>query len=151
MRRSDGPCTRESFESKVCYEARMPSDTSRSPLPRGRRVLLVDDDADAVEMLSQLLRSAGHEVRGVTDPDAALAEVDSFRPDVAVVDIGLPTIDGYELARRIRERTPCRLLALSGYSAETAPADTSVTVFDEHLVKPVELSVLLRCIGSAAR
>ena len=127
----------------------MRSDTPSSSSRRRGRILLVDDDADAVELLSELLRRAGHEVRGALDGDAALVEVEDFRPDVAVLDIGLPTIGGYELARRIRERAPCRLFALSGYRSDTAPKDTEITAFDEHLLKPVQIDVLLRAIDTA--
>ena len=93
-----------------------------------------------------MIGKAGHEVKTAVDAADALAAVESFRPDVVVVDIGLPSMSGYELAARIRERAPCRLLALSGYSASTAPADTAVTRFDVHLMKPVQISALLRAI-----
>jgi DNA-binding response OmpR family regulator len=110
---------------------------------------LVDDDPDNLELLTELIRRAGHEVRTAMDADSALLALEEFRPQVAVVDIGLPSMNGYELAAQIRKRAPCRLLALSGYGAETAPSDNAVSSFDDHFVKPVNISVLLTAIEAA--
>jgi CheY-like chemotaxis protein len=113
------------------------------------RVLVVDDDVDGSELLAEILQTAGHEVRAVNDPVAALHEIERFAPDVAIIDIGLPGMDGYELARQVRERAQeCRLIALSGYTAGSARGDTTVTAFDQHLVKPVDRATLLRAITS---
>lgn len=112
----------------------------------GTRILLVDDDMDELELLGQLLRNAGHEVDMASDAEKALQMLEAFQPHVAIIDIGLPDLDGYELARRMRERAPCRLFALSGYGANTAPADNVVTSFDRHFVKPVALPLLLAAI-----
>src|SRR5581483_3250668 len=68
----------------------------------GRRVLLVDDNVDGVQALAELLRECGHHVEAVYDPASALDIVKHFEPDVAVIDIGLPVMDGYELVRRLR-------------------------------------------------
>src|SRR5262249_36174068 len=70
-----------------------------------RRILLVDDNEDALMILGDLLGAAGHEVRTASDPASALAIARAFRPEVAILDIGLPIIDGYELARRLRAQT----------------------------------------------
>src|SRR5439155_16513612 len=72
--------------------------TSVRRTSRGRRILLVDDNEDALEMLAELLRAAGHNVLTAGDGPAALAAAPRFRPDIAVLDIGLPAMDGYELA-----------------------------------------------------
>ena len=117
-----------------------------SETPQQARILLVDDDAEHVELLAELLDRAGHAVRAETDPKAALAAVESFRPTIAIVDLGLPVMNGYELARRIREVCSCKLVALSGYARESAPVDTAVTSFDRHFVKPVDSAALLQTI-----
>jgi DNA-binding response OmpR family regulator len=122
----------------------MPSE----PIARTVRVLLVDDDLDGLELLAQLIRKAGHDVRVASAAEEALRELELFQPQVAIIDIGLPDLDGYELARRIRELAPCRLFALSGYSAATAPRDNAVTSFDQHFVKPVVMATLLEAIKS---
>jgi len=111
------------------------------------RVLVVEDDADARELLSDVLRHAGHEVEVAGNADEALVQVDAFHPELAIIDIGLPDLDGYQLAQRIRERGPCRLFALSGFTASTAPSDTAVTSFDAHFLKPVDISALLRAFA----
>jgi CheY-like chemotaxis protein len=115
----------------------------------GRRVLLVDDDRDHSVLLQEILEKAGHEVHAVETAADALQEVESFRPEFAIVDIGLPGMDGYELARRIRDTAQCTLIALSGYTANSAPPDTAVTSFDHHFVKPLDHARLLRTIATA--
>ena len=118
-----------------------------SDAPLGARVLLVDDDADGVHLLAKQLERAGHTVMVTTEAQAALAAIESFRPTVAIIDLGLPVMHGYELARQIRAiSSACKLVALSGYGRESAPADTAVTSFDRHLVKPVDEGALLQTI-----
>ncbi|WP_235835224.1 hybrid sensor histidine kinase/response regulator [Piscinibacter terrae] len=119
----------------------------------GTRVLLVDDNADAVEMLALAVSSIGHEVRVAMDPAAALQLVDSFKPDVAVLDIGLPVIDGYELAVRLRERLaghPCRFIALTGYSQQSDRQRSVDAGFEQHLVKPVDVDELIALLAPTA-
>jgi CheY-like chemotaxis protein len=110
------------------------------------RILLVDDDAESIALLARQLERAGHRVKLASDPDAALAEVESFRPDVAIIDLGLPIMSGYELARQIRAICACKLVALSGYGRDSAPPDKAVTSFDRHLMKPVDAAALLQII-----
>lgn len=114
----------------------------------GRRVLLVDDNSDAAELLAELLQAYGHEVLVVTDAVGALAAAPAFGPDVALLDIGLPVIDGYELARRLRAVLPEApfLIALTGYGREQDRAQAREAGFDEHLVKPVNPQHLLALI-----
>jgi signal transduction histidine kinase len=111
-----------------------------------RRLLLVDDNEDALEMLGELLRAAGHEVSTATDGPAALAAASAFRPDVAVLDIGLPAMDGYELATRLRAQAdgaPPVLVALSGYGQDGDRARSEAAGFAAHLVKPLDVEQLL--------
>jgi CheY-like chemotaxis protein len=117
---------------------------------RKKRVLLVDDEPDGVELVSRFLRREGYEVEIAADAEAAIGKVTSLRPDLAIVDIGLPGTDGYELARRLRELTDCKLIALSGYAAGSARPDTAVTAFDRHLLKPVNLTLLLKTLDELA-
>jgi CheY-like chemotaxis protein len=115
-----------------------------------QRILLVDDDADSLDLLAKQLQHAGYIVEATTEPQAALAAIESFGPTVAIIDLGLPIMNGYELAREIRAISTCKLIALSGYGRESAPGDTAVTSFDRHLVKPVDAAALeqtLRTLG----
>jgi CheY-like chemotaxis protein len=113
-----------------------------------RRVLLVDDNADAVETLADLLRSSEHEVLVTLDGPAALAQAAAFGPDVALLDIGLPVMDGYELARKLRRLlpTPIRLVAITGYGQEHDRQRCLDAGFAEHLVKPVEWRQVLAAV-----
>jgi signal transduction histidine kinase len=114
-----------------------------------KRVLLVDDNQDAAELLCEVLRSVGHHVEVAHDGPAALGLVSRFHPEVAVLDIGLPVMDGYELARRLRGQLDrLRCIAVTGYGQETDHARSRQAGFDLHLVKPVDLSVLLRALES---
>ena len=117
-----------------------------------RRVLVVDDNADAAEMLGDVLRSVGHEVAIATNPLTALELAARFEPDIAVLDIGLPVMDGYELAIRMRRRQATkgfRLIAVTGYGQEHDFARSEEAGFDDHLVKPVDVSRLLCIVGRA--
>ncbi len=114
-------------------------------------MLLVDDNADAVELLGKALKMLGHEVRSATDPLAALTIYEQFQPEVAVLDIGLPVMDGYELAARLRNRPalpPCRLIAVTGYGQEQDLARSKDAGFEYHLIKPIDLAQLIRFIAS---
>ena len=107
-----------------------------------RRVLVVDDNIDAADCLADALRDAGHEVRVENDGLAALASTTSWLPDVALIDIGMPGIDGYEVARRLRAAHPrarLRLVALTGFGQEGDLLLAQVAGFDVHLVKPANL------------
>jgi len=130
---------------------------SIAPAPRTGRILLVDDNVDAAEMLCLLLREAGHEVCTASDGVAALASLDHFVPDLALLDIGLPGMDGYELAGRLRADARLAglpLVALTGYGREPDRVRALATCFDEHLVKPVVgerlLEVVARLLGREA-
>jgi CheY-like chemotaxis protein len=113
-----------------------------------RRVLVVDDNKDAAMMLAEVLASEGFVVRVAIDPLQALEYMESFVADIAVLDIGLPVIDGHELARRLRERygPSLRLVALTGYGQQADKEKAREVGFDVHLVKPVDVSHLVQAI-----
>jgi two-component system, sensor histidine kinase len=110
-----------------------------------RRVLIVDDNADAAEMLAALLQTLAYEVAVATDGAAALDVARDFAPHVALLDIGLPIMDGYEVARRLHQLEACRdtlLIAVSGYGQPSDRERSRQAGFAHHLVKPVELATL---------
>ena len=114
-----------------------------------RRVLLVDDNEDAADLLAELLRSVGHDVRVAHDGPQALETLRSFAAEVGLLDIGLPVMDGFELARRIRQQDgakPLRLIAVTGYGQAHDRARTRSAGFDRHLTKPVDLDALIAAI-----
>ncbi len=115
-----------------------------------RRVLVVDDNHDSAEMIAELLQASGHDTRLAPDGHAALDVASHFRPEVILLDIGLPGIDGYEVARRLRrmpETEGTRIVAVSGYGADHDRALSREAGFDAHLVKPVELGELERLLA----
>lgn len=121
-----------------------------TPAPQGEyrgsgRILVVDDNADAAQTLAELLQVIGYEARTAGEAQAALQVLKEFRPQLALLDIGLPQVDGYELAGLIRQQPEgvgVRLVALTGYGQESDRARALASHFDEHLVKPVDLDVL---------
>jgi len=114
-----------------------------------RRILLVDDNRDAAEMLAELLRAAGHEVLVAFDGPSALGALPGFTPDVALLDIGLPVMDGYDLARKLKDVLPAppRLVAITGYGQEHDHQRSQEAGFDAHLVKPVQAAQVLAAVG----
>jgi CheY-like chemotaxis protein len=107
----------------------------------------VDDNVDGADTLARLLAAHGHDVRVFHEPVAALAAVPAFLPDLAVLDIGLPVLDGYEVARRLRvllDGHPCRLVALTGYGLPADREQSARAGFDAHLVKPVNPDLVVR-------
>ncbi|HYG62766.1 MAG TPA: ATP-binding protein [Thermoanaerobaculia bacterium] len=115
------------------------------------RVLVVDDSEDTAETMGMLLHLAGHEVRLAFDGLAAVEMATADRPDAILLDIGLPVMDGYEVARRLRQNPAMRevvLIAASGYGQETDKAQSREAGFDVHLVKPIDPQELLRLLGT---
>jgi signal transduction histidine kinase/DNA-binding response OmpR family regulator len=115
-----------------------------------RRVLIVDDNVDAADSLAMLLSAEGHETAVVYRGRDALDRVPAFRPDIVLLDIGLPEMDGYEVARRLRERSDMkgvRLVALTGYGQADDRQRGQAAGFEDYLVKPVELSALARALA----
>jgi PAS domain S-box-containing protein len=121
----------------------------RSSAPR--RVLIVDDNVDGAVLLAELCGAMGHDVRVAHDGPQALTAIQEHAPDVAVLDIGLPVMDGYELARRIRDQlgNRCRLVALTGYGQEHDRKRSEQAGFDAHLVKPVDPGRVLALIDES--
>jgi CheY-like chemotaxis protein len=119
--------------------------------PTGRRVLLVDDNVDAAETLSWLLSEYGYNVCVAHDGPAGLKVAHDFKPDVLLLDLGLPGIDGYELAQRLRLNgfASARMIAISGYAHESDIEGSRAAGFDRHFAKPVELSSLLEAMNSS--
>ncbi|MFC5458671.1 ATP-binding protein [Massilia niabensis] len=117
-----------------------------------RRIMIVDDNVDAAETLGLLLEAHGHVVEVFNDPAAALDAVQRLQPDLAVLDIGLPDMDGCELAVRLRRLLgahPCRLVALSGYGQEADRERSAAAGFARHLVKPITPDEVARLAGDA--
>lgn len=117
------------------------------------RVLVVDDNADAAEMMATLLELDGHEVRVAHDAESALAVADQFDPEVGLFDIGLPQMDGYELARRVRgdaRLLDMYLVAITGWGQEDDRRRASEAGFDTHLTKPAEPEDVRQIVARAA-
>jgi CheY-like chemotaxis protein len=107
----------------------------------GRRVLVVDDNVDAAESTAAYLRLEGHEVKTVSDGNEALSSVRVFAPHVIVLDIGLPGLDGYAVARQLRERgdtSHALLIAMTGYGQKDDKQRATEAGFDYHFVKPTD-------------
>jgi CheY-like chemotaxis protein/two-component sensor histidine kinase len=117
----------------------------------GCRILVVDDNHDAAEATKVLLELAGHEVKMVGDGNEALASAPVFAPDVVLLDIGLPMMDGYQVARRLREvpqtRASC-LIALTGYGQPADRERARAAGFDHHLTKPADPDALLALVDA---
>ncbi|MEO8603691.1 MAG: PAS domain-containing protein [bacterium] len=121
--------------------------------PRVLRVLVVEDNADAAESFAQLLELVGHRVRTAADGPSGVAAAQEFAPDVAFIDIGLPGIDGYEVARRIRAQPELHsslLIALSGYGQSEDQRRAHEAGFDHHVTKPVEFDRVRQLLAPLA-
>ncbi|HEY5934373.1 MAG TPA: ATP-binding protein, partial [Kofleriaceae bacterium] len=110
--------------------------------PLGKRVLVVDDNEDAATLLAQAIRTWGYDVREAYDGASALQIATEQKPDAALLDLGLPVMDGYELAERLRELGPLRLIALTGYGTENDQQRSLDVGFDRHLVKPIAIEAV---------
>ena len=148
------PANRPDIAEPLAIAASGPAQATRAQAKQEpMRILVVDDNVDAADSIALLLSIDGFEARSVHGATAALDAVPSFKPDVVLLDIGLPVMDGYEVAQRLRSRVPrqdMRIVALSGYGQ---PADRERAVqagFDDYLVKPVEPSVLADLLRSMA-
>jgi signal transduction histidine kinase/CheY-like chemotaxis protein len=116
-----------------------------------RRVLVVDDNSDAAQMLEYLLTTENHKVRTANNGRDALTVADKFEPEIVLLDIGLPDLSGYEVARRLRQKNPASLLiAVSGWGQEEDRQRSLEAGFDYHLVKPVEFDELWKLLNRAS-
>jgi len=116
-----------------------------APTSSGLRLLVVDDNRDAASTLAMLLRLKGHQVEVANDGPTALAMAEELRPDVIFLDIGMPRMDGYEVARRIRQQPELNnvvLAALTGWGQQEDRRRTAAAGFNHHLVKPPELKIV---------
>lgn len=119
-------------------------------LPAGMTVVVVEDNADSREMLCSMLKLAGASCQSAADGPSALALIDQVMPDAVILDVGLPHMDGLEVARRIRSNprlSGVRLIALTGYGLASDRHATTQAGFDHHLVKPVQPADLFRAIA----
>ncbi|MBD8529804.1 MULTISPECIES: PAS domain-containing protein [unclassified Massilia] len=119
--------------------------------PHGLRILIVDDNADAAAMLAMLLEASGHQVAVEHDARKGLARAQADQPDACLLDIGLPDMDGNELARRLRalpETAGTLLIAVTGYGQEADRQRTAAAGFDHHLVKPLDPKQLFAILGT---
>jgi two-component system CheB/CheR fusion protein len=116
-----------------------------------KRILVIDDNVDAAQMLGVLLRQDNHDVHIVHDGREGVTEAGKFKPEIVLLDIGLPRMDGYEVAKRIRKKLPnLYLIAISGWGQERDQKLSAEAGFDKHLVKPVEFEELNRILAEAA-
>ena len=154
--RSDGPGCGSEIEIRlpVAYappaRRRDPDNAHAVPLRR-RRVLVVDDNADAAQSLAECLRMSGHEARCASDGARALAEVESARPEVVILDIGMPTMDGFEVLRRLRALpggASTIMIALTGFAQERDAAFAIAEGFDHHFAKPLDFAKLSALLQS---
>ena len=156
---SDGLNKGSVFTLRIPLEARQSASqdklTRASPQPAlpataPRRILVVDDNEDAAASLGLLLQSLGHETCVVYSGSEAIKMAIAFRPDVVLLDIGMPGISGYEVARRLqalKEQKPLRIIAITGWGQEEDKAKSKEAGFDLHLVKPVDAEQLARAVG----
>jgi signal transduction histidine kinase len=129
------------------------STAAAGPLGASKRILLVEDNRDALAMMKAMLEAQGHEVHEAADGGSAVRIARTFDLQVGLIDIGLPVLDGYEVARRLRQMprgNAVRLIAVTGYGQSADHERSRQGGFDEHLTKPVEPEVLARAIGRAA-
>jgi two-component system, chemotaxis family, CheB/CheR fusion protein len=152
---SDGPGNGSEFRIWLPVLADPPEERPSEPAPTIHarlsplRVLIVDDKHDVAHMLSRLIELAGHEVRTAADGQQAVEVAEQFRPDVILMDLGMPRMDGFEAARRIREQEwgrTIRLVALSGWGKEDDKRKSRQAGFDAHLVKPPDMADLQRVL-----
>jgi CheY-like chemotaxis protein len=119
-------------------------------MSRVHRILAVDDNLEVLRVQAALLRAMGHEVCPAANGDEALEAVDGFHPDVIMLDIGLPGMSGYDLARYFRSEPSTSgvwLIAITGYGSAEARRKAFDAGFDEHFVKPVSLAELSRALN----
>jgi two-component system, chemotaxis family, CheB/CheR fusion protein len=130
------------------------SHRARLPWPDGKRVGVIEDNADGCQMLRLLLEHAGYEVFTAHDGESGLALIDEINPDILIVDIGLPVMDGLELARRVRQNprhAGIYMVALTGYGQQGDRAAALDAGFDAHVVKPLDLEELTRLMRAQPR
>jgi signal transduction histidine kinase len=134
---------------RAAFESDVPAGADAAPQIR-RRILVADDNSDALESLATLLELGGHEVFSAANGALALESAERHLPEVALLDIGMPKLDGYEVARRIRAQPWGRtitLVALTGWGQESDRRRSGEAGFDSHMVKPLDLDKLMELLG----
>jgi two-component system CheB/CheR fusion protein len=149
--RSPGPGLGSEFEVRLPITSKLPAEAVADEiLPETNvSIVIVEDNADSREMLESLLKMDGYKVTSAEDGQQGYQAIASQNPDVALVDLGLPGIDGYEIARRVRSELserPIRLIALTGYGRSVDRDAVFAAGFDEHLVKPVDPDDIVRIL-----
>ncbi len=153
---SPGPGRGSVFEVRLPVATAQPGDAQPAAVHvvpaahRVRRVVVIDDNEDLRELVAELLASAGHEVRTACDGLSGLALVRAERPDVAFIDIGLPDVDGHEVARTLRRDPagpPVRLIAMTGYGQASDRANALAAGFDVHVTKPATAATIFHALG----
>lgn len=125
-----------------------------TPSKQGFRILVVDDNHDSALSLAMMLSIMGHETRTAHDGESAVDTAESFLPEIVLLDIGLPKLNGYEVAQRIRERewgTSMFLIAVTGWGQEEDRQRSSEVGLNVHMVKPVEPAALERLFAELRR
>jgi CheY-like chemotaxis protein len=147
--RSEGPGRGSEFVVRLPLLTADEAAAARASAPVGalasgrRRVLVVDDNRDAADTLAEALAALGHETRCAYDGLQAIEIAQRFDPEVVLLDLGLPVLDGYEVARRLREDgTRGRLVALTGYGQDSDRRRSTEAGFERHLVKPIRIDEL---------
>jgi DNA-binding response OmpR family regulator len=154
---SEGEGRGSRFTVRLPRSAAPPSGEARitagAPESGRCRILLIEDNEDAREMLQMLLSLAGHDVHGAVDGPSGIEMALATDPDMVVIDLGLPGMDGYEVARQLRSRLRAEvgLIALSGYGQAADRRKSLEAGFDTHLVKPVDPNHLSDVIASIQR
>jgi PAS domain S-box-containing protein len=149
---SPGPGAGATFELRLPLIERNDVVVEEAKLQQipARRILIVDDNVDAADSLVMILRLDGHEAEAVYSAHDALERAAALKPHVALLDIGLPKMNGYELAQHLRTQPDLRdirLIALTGYGQDDDRERTRAAGFDDHLVKPAELALLQKAIS----
>jgi len=152
--RSDGPGKGSEFVVRLPVPADRPRDHptlpgDRPPSTPGLRILIADDNRDGADSLAEMLKQLGHDTRTVYDGEAAVSMAQEFRPEVALLDIGMPRLNGFETCRRIREQpwgTGVLLIALTGWGQDGDIRRSQEAGFDHHLVKPADPLTLLNLL-----
>ncbi|HET9934259.1 MAG TPA: chemotaxis protein CheB [Polyangiaceae bacterium] len=155
--RSDGPGKGSEFLVRLPLTSAAgvaePAPSSGGPkLARGSRVVVIEDNPDSREMLCSLLTHAGFDCKSSDNGATGVALIDEFKPVVAIIDIGLPGLDGLEVARRVRQNSAHEgiyLVALTGYGQRADREMALKAGFDEHLVKPVDFATIERVLGTS--
>ena len=129
-----------------------PEGGARAEGERSKRVLVIEDNVDSAQSLADILELAGHDVRIAHDGRSGLAIAREYRPDVILCDIGLPGLDGYEVAQAVRRDDSLRsvrLVALSGYAQPEDRQRTSDAGFELHIAKPPDLDALMAAVAKS--